>query len=109
VAGQIRPYPSKKAATESPPSQFSLQQPMADLVKCLGDISTYCVHLHAILHAVQYIYIFTFYLHSHDSIGVTPKKSKYKSYEIINNILNFFITFLADLKLFIGEKVIFDN
>jgi hypothetical protein len=40
VVGQIRPYPSKKAAAESQLSRFSLQQPMADL---------------AILHTVQYI------------------------------------------------------
>jgi hypothetical protein len=45
AAGQIRPYPSKKAAAEFQLSQFSQQQPMADLVKCLGEISIYCVHL----------------------------------------------------------------
>jgi hypothetical protein len=53
ATGQIRPYPSKKAAAQL--SQFSLQQPMTDLVKCLGEISIYCVHQYAIFLAVQYI------------------------------------------------------
>jgi hypothetical protein len=44
VASQIRPYPSKKADAESQLSKFSQQQPMADLVKCLGEISIYYVH-----------------------------------------------------------------
>jgi hypothetical protein len=33
AAGHIRPYPCKKAATESQISQLFQQQPMADLVK----------------------------------------------------------------------------
>jgi hypothetical protein len=53
AAGQIRPYPSKKTAAESQLNQFSQQQPMANLVKNLGEISIYYVHLHAILHAVH--------------------------------------------------------
>jgi hypothetical protein len=44
-----------QAAAESQLSQFSQQQPMADLAKCLGEIGMYCVHLYAILHVVQYI------------------------------------------------------
>jgi hypothetical protein len=40
AAGQIRPYPSKKASAKSQLSQFSQQQPMADLVKRIGEIST---------------------------------------------------------------------
>jgi hypothetical protein len=44
AAGQIRPYPSKKAAAESQLSLFSQQQPMADLVKCFGKISIYNEH-----------------------------------------------------------------
>jgi hypothetical protein len=55
TAGQIRPYPSKKAAAESQLSQLCQQQSMTDVVKCPGEISIYCVNLHAILHAVQYI------------------------------------------------------
>jgi hypothetical protein len=35
AAGQIRPYPSKKAAAESQLSQFSQQQPVADLANAL--------------------------------------------------------------------------
>jgi hypothetical protein len=47
AVGQIRPYPSKKAAAESQLSQFSQRQHMADFVKCLVEISICCLHLHA--------------------------------------------------------------
>jgi hypothetical protein len=55
TAGQTRPYLSKKAVAESQLSQFSQQQPMADLIKFLGEISIYCVHLQAILHVTVHL------------------------------------------------------